>query len=232
MSKNPRSSKSNLIPFITADGSMSFRNISVDEMYHTKSGALEESFEKHAKPLKVWEKQNPVIFDICFGLGYNSAAAIDVIRMNGNNSLITVYCFENDKEILEKISDIEAKFESFGIIKLFINNFLSSGEQYYEDTFDNVRFIMIFGDARETVSKAQQCADYVFFDPFSPTHHPEMWDKSFMKKVYDRMNKGGKLSTYSFARKVREDFASTGFIVTAGPTIGRISPSTIAIKEN
>jgi tRNA U34 5-methylaminomethyl-2-thiouridine-forming methyltransferase MnmC len=223
--------ESNLMPFITADGSISFRNIAVDEMYHTKSGALEEAYEKHAKPLKVWEKQNPTIYDICFGLGYNAAAAIDVIREHDNDSLITVYCFENDKEIMEKILEIDAKFKSFGIIKIFINNFLAQNRDYHEETFDNVRFIMIYGDAREKISQAKDKADFVFFDPFSPTHHPEMWDSVFMKKVYDKMNIGGKLSTYSYARKVRENFAAAGFVVTAGPIIGRNSPSTIAIKE-
>jgi tRNA U34 5-methylaminomethyl-2-thiouridine-forming methyltransferase MnmC len=221
----------NLIPFITADGSISFRNIAVDEMYHTKSGAIEEAYEKHAKPLKVWEKENPVLYDVCFGLGYNAAAAIDVIRSNGNDSLITVYCFENDMEILEKILEIDPKFDCFNIVKIFINNFLSQKDDYYEETFDDVKFIMLFGDAREMIAKARHDADFVFFDPFSPLKDPKMWDKEFMKNVYEKMNPGGKLTTYSYARKVREDFAAAGFKVTKGPIIGRYSPSTIAIKE-
>ena len=222
--------KSNLIPYVTDDGSMSFRNIAVDEMYHTKSGALEESFEKHAKPLKVWEKINPIIYDVCFGLGYNAAAAIDVIRDNGNRSLITVYCFENDKEIMEKILEIDANFKCYGIMRIFINNFLSQKNDYYEDTFDDVRFIMIFGDARVKMKEAKDNADFVFFDPFSPTHHPEMWETDFMKSIYDKMNHGSKLSTYSYARKTRENLVAAGFNVTAGPIIGRYGPSTIAIK--
>jgi tRNA U34 5-methylaminomethyl-2-thiouridine-forming methyltransferase MnmC len=222
---------SNLMPFVTADGSLSFRNLAFDEMYHTKSGALEEAFEKHAKPLRVWEKENPVIYDVCFGLGYNAAAAIDVIREHGNDSLITVYCLENDREIMEKILEIDAKFKCFNILKIFISNFLSQEKPHYEDTFDNVRLIMIFGDARNMITAVKEKADFVFFDPFSPTHHSEMWDKEFMKLIYDKMNVGGKLTTYSYARKVRDDFTAAGFKVIPGPIIGRYSPSTIAIKE-
>jgi tRNA U34 5-methylaminomethyl-2-thiouridine-forming methyltransferase MnmC len=221
----------NIFPYITDDGSMSFRNIAFDEMYHTKSGALEEAFEKHAKPLAVWEKNNPVIYDICFGLGYNAAAAIDVIREHGNDSLITIYCFENDKEILEKIGDVDVDIKSYSTIKAFMKDFLKQKKVNYEEKFDDIKLIMMFGDAREKITDAKDKADFVFFAPFSPTHHAEMWKKEFMKSISDKMNSGGKLSTYSYARKTRENLASAGFIVTAGPIIGRYGPSTIAIKR-
>jgi tRNA U34 5-methylaminomethyl-2-thiouridine-forming methyltransferase MnmC len=227
---------SNLTPYTTNDGSLSFRNVKVDEMYHTKSGAREEAFEKHAKPLKVWEKINPIIYDVCFGLGYNAAAAIDLIKQNANSSLITIYIFENDKEILEKILEIDAQFESFSLIKDFIKRFLENTKDekgYYEYFYekDNIKFIMYLGDARETIKETKEQADFVFFDPFSPKHHSEMWELEFVKNVYERMVHGGKLTTYSYARKVRETFGEAGFVVIPGPIIGRISPSTIAIKK-
>lgn len=228
---------SNLIPFTTADGSVSYRNIVFDEMYHTKSGAREESFEKHARPLKVWEREDPVLYDVCFGLGYNAAAAIDLIRQNGNTSNITVYIFENDLEIMQEIPKISEKFDSFPLIQDFISRFITcythSQESYFEYAYEkeHVRFIMLLGDVRQTILDAKEKADFVFFDPFSPTHHPEMWELEFIKDVYARMDHGGKLTTYSYARRVRETFAAAGFKVIPGPTIGRISPSTIAIKE-
>jgi len=214
----------NIIPYTTDDGSESFRNVKVDEMYHTKSGAREEAIEKNAKPLKVWEKTNPIIYDVCFGLGYNAAAAIDVIRQNGNSSLITVYIFENDKEILEKILEINPQFDSFPLIKDFIKKFL-------EQKKEHIKFIILFGDARKTILDTKEFADFVFFAPFSPTHDPELWDKKFIKYIYDKMNKNAKLTTYSYARKVRETFKEAGFEVISGPKIGRRSPSTIAIKK-
>ncbi len=223
----------NLIPYTTADGSQSFRNTVFDEMYHTKSGAREEAFEKHARPLRVWEKENPIIYDVCFGLGYNAAAAIDLIRQNGNDSLITVYIFENDPEILDKILEINVAFDCFATIKDFIGKCIDAEQEFFEYFYaqENIKFIMFLGDARKTILNAKDLADFVFFDPFSPTHHPEMWELDFIKDIYSKMNVGGKLTTYSYARKVRETFAAAGFTVTAGPVIGRISPSTIALKE-
>ena len=67
----------------TEDSSITFYNEEVEDHYHSKSGAREEAFEKHAKALNI--KQG-IIFDICFGIGYNTAAALDITPA-------TVYCF-------------------------------------------------------------------------------------------------------------------------------------------
>jgi len=213
---------------ITDDGSITFRSELVDEPYHTKSGAREESFEKHARPLKVWEKERPVIYDICFGLGYNTAAAIDLILEKKPEEKITIYCFENDKEILKKIPEIKADFKSFPTIKKFIKNFLEKNETTFEK--DNLKFIMHFGDVREEIKNAKEKADYIFFDPFSPKKQPELWSEEFIKNTFEKSNPKAKLSTYSCARIVRDNLKKAGFIVTDGPVIGRRAPSTIAVK--
>jgi len=61
---------------ITKDSSITHYNEEAEDYYHSKSGAKEEAVEKHAKALGV--RPGKVIFDICFGLGYNTAAALDI----------------------------------------------------------------------------------------------------------------------------------------------------------
>ncbi len=207
---------------ITRDKSITYYNEQVEDHYHTLSGAKEEAFEKHAKALGVNSKKNPVIYDICFGLGYNTAATMDII-----NSKATFYCFENDKEILKKALEIDAEFKSFPIIKEFIKQFFE-GNNVYET--DNVKLVMVFGDARENIKKVKENADFIFFDPFSPAKVPDMWTKEFFLDIKEKMNKGAKLSTYSYARFVRDNMKSAGLKVEDGPIIGRRSPSTIAVK--
>ena len=75
-----------------------------------------------------------------------------------------------------------------------------------------------------------QNADFVFFAPFSPAIQPEMWNSDFFRKIYSHMSKDAKLSTYSFARNVREALSQAGFSVMSGPILGRRSPSLIAHK--
>ncbi len=213
----------------TGDGSETFRHPVLGELYHTRSGAVTEALEKYSVPLKVWLKESPVLLDVCFGLGYNSAAAIDVIRQKGNNSLITIYCFENDREILRKVMSVSPGFGSYSLIKNFVNKFLEEQVVVFEE--ENVRLVMFFGDAREEVRKVRAGADYVFLDPFSPKKQPGLWTTDFMKDIFAAMKEEGCLATYSYARSVRVALESAGFKVFPGPVIGRRSPSTIACKH-
>jgi len=202
----------------TKDGSITCYNEEAGDYYHTKSGAKEEAIEKHAKALNI--KPNKIIFDICFGLGYNTAAALEL-------GPATVYCFENDEKILKNILKLNADFKSYNMIKEFIKGFFK-GNKVYEK--DGIKLIMLFGDAREQIKKVKEKADYVFFDPFSPAKVPEMWTEEFFKDIKDKMKTGGKLSTYSCAGWVRDNMQNAGFKVLDGPIIGRRSPSTICEK--
>lgn len=206
---------------ITDDDSVTFYNSEVEDHYHTKSGAKEEAFEKHAKALDVSSVSNPVIFDMFFGLGYNSAAAMDMIKSG------VIYCFENDKEILRKVLEIDADFESFFHIKKFVEGFLDEGKSEYEC---HVKLVMLYGDAREKIKEVDLKADFVFFDPFSPSKVPEHWTEDFFRDIKSKMKINGKLSTYSYARVVRDNLSKAGFEVKDGPVVGRRSPSTIAIN--
>lgn len=225
---------------ITDDGSKTFRNKELDELYHTKAGAIVEALEKHARALSVWEKEFPVIFDICSGLSYNAACAVEEIRRHNNHSLITVYLFENDRGVLEnnlELPDIieyvqDGIFSSITLYHHFkkaIKNFLEKNITIYES--DAIRIIIIFGDFYSTIDDVDAYADFAFYAPFSPLFTPQMWTHDIFKKLYLHMNHGGKLSTYSYARKVREALSKAGFIVKNGPILGRRSPSLIAIKE-
>jgi tRNA U34 5-methylaminomethyl-2-thiouridine-forming methyltransferase MnmC len=141
---------------------------------------------------------------------------------------VIIYCFENDKEILKKILEIDADFSSYSSIKTFVKQFLEEGVNKYEK--DKIKLIMVFGDAREKIREVNNKADFVFFDAFSPNKVPEMWTKDFFTNIFNKMKKNGKLSTYSCARFVRDNLKQAGFIIEDGPIIGRRSPSTIARK--
>jgi tRNA U34 5-methylaminomethyl-2-thiouridine-forming methyltransferase MnmC len=210
--------------FITKDGSTTYYNNEVGDHYHTKAGAKEEAFEKHAKALEINSVKNPAIFDICFGLGYSSAAALDLLKK------VTIYCFENDKKILRKILLLNEDFKSFPIIKEFVRNYLEEGKTVYKK--EGIKLIMVFGDVREEIKKIKEKADFVFFAPFSPEKVPDMWTAEFFSDIRNKMKTNGKLSTYAYARMVKENLKKSGFELKDGPTLNRRSPSLIAINQN
>lgn len=219
-----------LIPLTTRDGSLTYFNATVGDSYHMHDGGLKEAYEKHAKGLHVDAcASDPIILlDVCFGLGYNTLAAIDVIRKKDPEKKIVVHCFENDKEILEHAEALDFDHPYLGLMKTFLQSVRSTAKVKW--TSKGITWIMHPGDVRETIKKvANEAADFCFYDPFSPAKVPELWTVELMHDVFSKMKKGAKLSTYSYARWVRENFRKAGFVVTDGPVMGRRSPSTLAI---
>jgi len=223
----------------TDDGSKTYRNPVVDEWYHTKAGAIVEALEKHARVLRVWEKESPVIYDVCSGLSYSAACALEEIRAHENNSLVTIYLFENDRAILEKNLELPdvIEYEQDGVqkeitcykyLKAAIRKYLEHNVKIYES--DNLRIILMFGDVHLQINKVEESADYIFYAPFSPMFTPNMWTYDIFRKLYLHTAPNGKLSTYSYAKKVRDVLKEAGFKVEKGPVLGRRSPSLIAIK--
>jgi len=206
---------------ITKDGSVTFFNKEVGDFYHALSGAAEESFEKYAKPLGVDQVKDPVIFDICSGMGYNAAAALDTITSNP-----TIYLFENDLEIMKMALEVNPKFKSYHHTQSLIRQFLEKKETTYNK--DNISLILMFGDARKTINQVKEKADFIFFDPFSPSKVPDMWQEQFFKDIKSKSKPGARLATYSCARFVRNNMIAAGFKVEDGPKWGRNSPTTIA----
>ncbi|MBT4174577.1 hypothetical protein HOE07_02795 [archaeon] len=199
----------------TKDNSLTFHNKEYDETYHSISGALEESYKKFVGPSKV--SDNKAILDICFGLGYNSYAAIKTAKH------LKITALENDKEILNlsQTINIDDKYE---IIKQ-----LSKGFVYKDENYD---LKLILGDARQTIKEIKDQFDIVFLDPFSPKKCPELWEVEFFKEIFNKMKPDSILTTYSCARIVRDNLQKAGFQVKDGPCVGRRAPSTIAIKNS
>jgi len=200
----------------TNDNSITFHNEEFDETYHSTSGALEESFKKFIEPSDI--KENSNILDICFGIGYNSYAAIK------NKKNIKITALENDPNILKKTEEITIDKE-YEIIKLLAKN------KKYKD--NNYELKLILGDAKVTITqlKKEPTFDYIFLDPFSPKKCPELWTESFFKEIFLRCKPGAILTTYSCARVVRDNLKVVGFTIKNGPCIGRRAPSTIATKS-
>lgn len=199
----------------TKDGSLTFYNEKYNETYHSKTGAMEEAEKKFVEPANI--KEGMKILDVCFGLGYNSAAAIKKVKK------IKIIALEKDLGILKKIKNIEVnKYKKeYTKIKEAARNL------YYKDKDVEIRIIL--GDATKTIKKIEEKFDAVFHDPFSPPRNPEMWTEEFFKEIKKRMKKGARLTTYSCARIARDNLKRAGFKVYDGPCVGRRGPSTVAV---
>jgi len=215
----------NLEKIITRDKSVTFHNKQFNESYHCLAGAASEARIKFVEPCRIKELARSgslVILDICFGLGYNSAAAIDTALEANPNCKINIIGLENDEKLFEIIKMLKTPFKSYKLIQkidkfnlLVIKN--------------NIKIKILLGDARAAIKKIKDSFDAVFLDPFSPKKCPELWTLDFLGDIRAVMNPNSILATYSCAAHVRKKLKQLGFQVEDGPVFGRKSAATIAI---
>ncbi len=221
----------------TNDGSITFHNSEYDSAYHSLTGAEEEAVKKYAEQSGLAElakKEHSIrILDICFGLGYNTAAAIDAINEIDPNCSINVLGIDNDPEIISKIQEVDARFNSYNLLKQLSKNRVSQTQHLVKDK--NTQIILLVSDARIVLKMLAQEKnpalkfDVVFLDPFSPKKCPELWTEDFFKDIKTVMKRKARLITYSCARSVRDNLKKAGFKVEDGRHVSRRGPSTIAI---
>lgn len=206
----------------TQDNSETFFNKKFNESYKSNTGAVQEAFEKFAKPAFEFVKNRKeiTVLDFCFGLGYTTSAFLDLIDCK-----INVVGIDNDDKIFDLIKQVNPEFKKYALIKkLNKNNF--------EVAEGNVSIKVIIDDAVKVINDLpENFFDVVLFDPFSPKSCPELWTGEVFKRIFLLMKNNSILTTYSCARVVRDNLKMAGFIVKDGPSVGRRGPSTIAEKK-
>lgn len=107
---------------ITKDGSVTFHSSEYDEHYHSKAGALTEADKKYAEVCNIGSREEVDVLDVCFGLGYNSAAAIDTFK----GKRLSIIGLENYQgivdEIINLVNDGKYPFDCGDVLKKVADN--------------------------------------------------------------------------------------------------------------
>ncbi|AFY93396.1 tRNA (5-methylaminomethyl-2-thiouridine)(34)-methyltransferase MnmD [Chamaesiphon minutus] len=225
-------------PCITDDGSYTFFSEEFGQTFHSKYGAKEESIYKYAIPTLLSEKASRGhlrILDICYGLGYNSAAALATIWRSNPNCTVEIIALEIDRSVpisaIEHhlLNDWEEPIPSLLTQLIQMESILVPRGSANETARLNARLIL--GDARQTIvdplDRGFQ-ADAIFLDPFSPTACPQLWTIEFIDRVAKCCASDGIIATYSCASAVRTAMVEAGLFVGDTSPVGRKSPGTIA----
>ncbi|CCQ50543.1 tRNA (5-methylaminomethyl-2-thiouridine)(34)-methyltransferase MnmD [Crocosphaera watsonii] len=218
-------------PKLTDDGSYTFFSDEFEELFHSHSGAKQEAQYKFIEPCQIKEKvtvKNTIkIIDICYGLGYNTAVALENIWSINSKTKIELFALENDINVpLQAIkSDLLDNFSDDVI------DDLSSLANHQKLKNNRLNAQLLLGDARQTIKtiiNQNFQAEAIFLDPFSPPKCPQLWTVDFIKLVSQCLGKDGYLATYSCAASVRTALQLAGLKIGATRSVGRRSPGTIA----
>jgi tRNA U34 5-methylaminomethyl-2-thiouridine-forming methyltransferase MnmC len=82
---------------------------------------------------------------------------------------------------------------------------------------------LICEDVRNVSLADEDRVDAIYFDPFSPSENPELWEIALLKRMRNWLRADGRLVTYCVSRAVRERFLAAGFDVqkVRGPRGGK-----------
>jgi len=197
---------------ITDDGSKSLYLPEMNETYHSKFGAKNESEHVFINAgFKQIQKNEIAILEVGFGTGLN----VLLTYFEGLKSQQKVY-FES----LEKYPLPENILPE-------INNF---DDAAYRELFDKIHqadwqqpvnlsenFTLLKNHIDLLSYQTTHKFDLIYFDAFAPDKQPEMWTAEVFTKMYNLLNENGILVTYSAKGSVRRTMQAAGFLVERIP---------------
>ncbi len=200
----------------TADLSNTIYVKDLDETFHSVNGALQESnhvFIQAGFDEIIKSKNKIKIFEVGFGTGLNALLTFtESFANNISVSYTSIEAFPLEKTIVEELGYknlFDKKYHSYidkiqnanwnETIQLNENSSLTKVNIKLEEYIFNSTF------------------DLVYFDAFAPDKQPELWTEEIFKNIFNNMNEGGILVTYSAKGEVRRRMQRVGFIVERLP---------------
>jgi len=214
----------------TQDGSFTFFSTEFNEAFHSHYGAKQESLLKFAIPTRLpilAETGFVRLLDVCYGLGYNTAAALQTIWQVNPRCRVEVIGLELNS-LVPQAAITHQLFDGWDDKYIKILTEIAFEHQI---KIDHLQATLLIGDARNLILQVHESgfqADAIFLDPFSPPQCPQLWTVEFIQKVSECLDQNGLLATYSCAAAVRTALLAAGLVVSSTSPIGRRTPGTIA----
>lgn len=117
--------------------------------------------------------------------------------------------YQNNKSIYTPLRRLKAFLHN--IYYKYLSKGYKKASKYLELLdFD---FNLEINDARQAIMNDTNKYNFVFLDAFTPTKCPCLWSIDFFKLLYEHLEDGGLILTYSNSAQVRNCFLNAGFIV-------------------
>jgi tRNA U34 5-methylaminomethyl-2-thiouridine-forming methyltransferase MnmC len=225
----------------TSDGSHSLFVRSLNETYHSRHGAVQESqwvFIKQGLN-HLQESKKPRIHEVGFGTGLNALLAMrwaeehqvhvhftsldtNVLPMEVAEKLN--YCdtdiseepeFERSRE---QLSSQQSPVPERSRGQEYRDRFLLMHSSPWNQDIDITPYFTLHKALREVQSEISESQfDVVFFDAFGPPTQPDMWTPDIFRRMFNALKPQGILVTYCAKGQVRRDMQSVGFTVERLP---------------
>ncbi len=194
----------------TDDGSASISIPGMNEMYHSRKGAIKESVHVYIEHGLKMSNKNPIqILEIGMGTGLN--VFLTYLEGIKNNRVVEFHSLEPYPLIKEEWSKLNYAelLDEKPEIMMGIHTSIWETPIELTETFSLTKFQIKLED----FSPKEQY-DVIYFDAFAPNKQQDPWQIGNIQKCYDLLSKDGVLTTYCSQGQFKRNLVSVGFEVT------------------
>lgn len=203
--------------FITSDGSHSLYLPGMDEQYHSRHGAIQESshvFIQNGLAEAVKRESDISILEVGLGTGLNAFLTYLYARQHQLHiTYDAIEAFPLSIELIQKLNypEVLKAAESRNTFEVMHK---ADDQQSIEINAD-----FVFKKYIQTLQqfRSDRKYDLIYFDAFAPEKQPELWEEAIFQKMYDALNPNGILVTYCAKGYVRRNMIAASFTVERIP---------------
>lgn len=199
----------------TQDGSSTLYLPDLDETYHSKFGAINESLHVFINNgLAQLSLSEINVFEVGFGTGLNTL--LSVFYAQQNQLKINYTSIEKFPLPEEVTSSLNYNQQINNSLEIF-NQIHQSAWNTWSEISKGFRLKKIQDDILNPDFEFPSDIDLIYFDAFAPSKQAELWNEQLFIKLYQCLATNGRLVTYSAAGIVKQALRNSGFKVKRLP---------------
>lgn len=206
---------------ITNDGSHSLYNTDLDETYHSRHGAIQESEYVYIQQgldyylATIPNLDHVRIFEVGFGTGSNLLLTINYLlqRPNLNINYTTIEKHPISTSLIKKLN-----YTNFGLNDEAVSLYHQAHECDWNEAINlspQLTFTKIHHDIHQYSPIGE--IDLIYFDAFAPSKQIDMWDIGILDKITSCLVPQGLLVTYCSQGEFKRKLKSLDLEVTTLP---------------
>jgi tRNA U34 5-methylaminomethyl-2-thiouridine-forming methyltransferase MnmC len=201
---------------VTGDGSTTLFSADFGEHYHSVYGAVTESRIVFIENGLHFLRKDPVtLFEIGFGTGLNAyLTCLDALQ---NKRTVNYYAIEKYPLGKNILSSLNYK-EILAVDSAHKNIFDLLHKAEWEKHVSITSLFSLYKIRADLCTYYPDFSfDVIFFDAFAPDRQPEIWSTEIFRRLYDKLEPGGVLTTYCVKGLIRKMLKDAGFLVRKIP---------------
>ncbi|WP_223653342.1 tRNA (5-methylaminomethyl-2-thiouridine)(34)-methyltransferase MnmD [Hymenobacter psoromatis] len=198
----------------TADGSPTLYVPALDECYHSRHGARQESrhvfIEAGLKPLLAagGGRERPLqVLEVGLGTGLNALLTLEAAEAMG--ALISYDGYETYPLPPEAVAALASQWANYPFLRVFKQIHAAPWSVVME--IDETLFLTKIQQPVQQADLGADFYDLIYFDAFAPEKQPELWTEAVFAKLYAAAAPGAVLVSYCAQGQFRRNLRAAGW---------------------